>query len=174
MISKRAQACVLLLGLLLSKNPAHAGCFEFKSLGTKDSGTFFLGCEHQFGRLSYAVNEVIQENSRHSFVKLVTHSRGYMCFIENADSECKEQPFGPFLEGVYESDSGKSVEIDSFDSYQSWYEKKSIRRFPRTTSGAESTGCFLVQLSNEQFVLGLNIKRLPETRLCLIRLGDWK
>lgn len=174
MTSRRVHLRILLLGLLFIGSPLNANCFEFNSIGTDDSGTFFLGCEHRFGRLSYAVNEVIREDSRHSFVKLVTRNKGYMCFISNADSECKQQPFGPFFTGVYKSGSGIAVELETFDSYQSWYAKESDRRFPRTGGGAESTGCFLVQLSEDRFVLGIDSKRLPESRSCLIRLEDWK
>ena len=174
MISKRLKTQVLLPGLLFIGSPVFANCFEFNSIGTNDSGTFFLGCEHRFGGLSYAVNEVIREDSRHSFVKLVTRNKGYMCLIENVDSECKQQPFGPFATGVYKSGSGQAVELEEFDSYRSWYASKSDRRFPRTAGGAESTGCFLVQLSEDRFVLGINSKRLPESRSCLIRLEEWK
>ena len=174
MTSKGVPLPSFILGLLFIGSPVYANCFEFNSIGIDDNGTFFLGCEHRFGRLSYAVNEVIREDSRHSFVKLVTRNKGYMCFIENSDSECKQQPFGPFATGVYKSGSGTTVELEEFDSHQSWYAKKSDRRFPRTAGGAESAGCFLVQLSEDRFVLGINSKRLPESRSCLIRLEDWK
>jgi len=90
MTSRRVHLRILLLGLLFIGSPLNANCFEFNSIGTDDSGTFFLGCEHRFGRLSYAVNEVIREDSRHSFVKLVTRNKGYMCFISNADFEWKQ------------------------------------------------------------------------------------
>jgi len=174
MISKGLRTGILLCGLLLLESPAYANCFEFKTLGTNDAGTFFLGCESQFSGLSYAVNEVIREDSRHSFVKLVTRNKGYMCFIEDGDSECKQQPFGPFLLGVYKSNSGTELELTSFDSYKSWYAKQAMKRFPRSVGGAESTGCFLVQSSDERFVLGLDSNRLPETRSCIIRLEEWK
>lgn len=167
-------ALILALSIILPSQTVRADCFEYNSFGNRDAGTFYLSCEGRYGRLAYSVNEVITEEARHSFVKLITQGRGFMCFTENEHSECKTQPLGAFHTGKNVSSSKRSLEVVELASGKKIYRDQPVRIFPKTGSGARSAGCFLAEKSDKEFVLGLDPARLQNVATCLIKLEDFE